>query len=367
MLKPRTLGFLQAFFGTLAVTPDAVLLRLAERDGGGTLWITATFKLFFIAVFCMINPLRSGVSAILGGIRAAPTHFALAAAGQGLINMGYALSFLNTTVAQALMLISLHPMWGALAGRVLLKDKVPRRTAIALVSALGSVLIIFVPPAIVSDEEAAAAGTQRSSVHGNLLALATGLFLAQTIVVNRHAAIHRPDPRVGVALEAAAGIGSFACGVASLIVALLLNAASSDVDDFASLKPPFWPFVIVDGLCIAICTVLATVFAPRHLLGAEVGLILLGEQVLSPIWTYVGVGEAPAHWTLGGGALLVVTLACHEAAALFEERKESRAAPGGGGGNGAVDVVTTASSPGGTAKGDGKGLGGGTEVALAGV
>ena len=32
----------------------------------------------------------------------------LAALGQGLINMGYALAFLTTTVTEALMLISLH-------------------------------------------------------------------------------------------------------------------------------------------------------------------------------------------------------------------------------------------------------------------
>ena len=67
---------------------------------------------------------------------------------------------------------------------------------------------------------------------------------------------------------------------------------------------------------------------PRHLMSAEVGLVLLMEQVLSPVWTFLGVGEAPSRWTLAGGGLLVLTLACHEAAALAEERRGARSAPG---------------------------------------
>ena len=317
---PRHLGFAQAFIGTLAVTPDAVLLRLAELHGGGTLWVTATLKLAFISVFCMVHPLTMGPRAIVNGIKAAPMHFVLSALGQGLINMGYALAFLNTTVAEALMLISLHPLWTALAGRFILGDKIPMRTALALIGALVAVLIIFVPPAIVGE-----AGGQRSSVHGNLIALATGLFLTESIIVNRHAAMKRPQA-AEVALEAAAGVGSFACGLVTLVI-----ACSIAPSDFLAVRPPFWPLVAADGLCIAICTVLATVFAPRHLLGAEVGLVLLLEQVLSPLWTFLGVDEVPSKWTLGGGALLIVTLACHEAAALVEERREAREASQGGG------------------------------------
>ena len=57
-------------------------------------------------------------------------------------------------------------------------------------------------------------------------------------------------------------------------------------------------------------------------------MILLGEQVLSPVWTYLGVGEAPSHWTLVGGALLIATLAAHEGAALVEEWRDRRKATG---------------------------------------
>ena len=360
-MQPRTLGFAQAIIGTLAVTPDAVLLRLAEMHGGGSLWVTTCMKLIFISVFCMLHPLTLGPSKIIKGIRAGPKHVFLAALGQGLINMGYALAFLTTTVTEALMLISLHPLWCALGCRLVLGDRIPTRTAVALASALIAVLIIFVPPAILGTNDYE--GSPRSSLHGNVIALFTGVILSATIIVNRHAGLRQEaglmPPSVEVALEAAAGIGSLGCGLVTLpiacsagfsphaaesslsftnstVLAASAESLGSAIDGetlssgacaaFGALLPAFWPLVALDALCIAVCTVLATVLAPRHLMGAEIGLILLGEQVLSPVWTYLGVGEVPSNFAIGGGGLLVATLAMHELAGLVEERREARKA-----------------------------------------
>lgn len=326
-LPRRRLGLLQAFLGTLAVTPDAVLLRLAEMHGGGTLWVVASMKLFAVGILCSLHPLSYGLSAAWTGIRAGPAHVILAALGQGLINMGYSLAFITTSVAEALMLISLHPLWGALGSRIILGDRIPMHTAIALASALLAVLIIFVPPAIIgSDPSSADPSALRSSVGGNLIALFTGLCLALTIIVNRHAGMYRPQ--AAEAMELAAGLGSLGCGIVSLAIACsnplaVVPSAAGACSDFAQLRAPFWLFIVLDGVCIAVCTILTTVFAPRHLLGAEVGIILLGEQVLSPVWVYLGVGEAPSGWTLGGGSLLILTLAGHELAALVQERREA--------------------------------------------
>jgi len=325
-LTTRRLGFVQALVGTIAVTPDAVLLRLAQEHGDGALWVTTCLKLLFIGVFCMAHPLSAGGKAVSAGMRAGPTHVLLAALGQGLINMGYALAFLTTTVAEALMLISLHPLWGALLGRVILGEKIPPRTINALALSIVAVLIIFVPPAFLDAESSGLRGT----LHGNVIAVITGFTLAVTIIINRHAGLYRPE----AGMEMAAGIGSLACGLVALPIACLIstddggaatNGTAADdraaCADFGVLAPPFWPLIMADGLCIAICTVLTTVLAPRHLYPAEVGLILLGEQILSPFWVFLGVGEAPSSWTIGGGALLIVTLAAHELAALVDERR----------------------------------------------
>ena len=335
IVSKRTRGFLQALIGTLAVTPDATLLRLAEAEGA-PLWVATSIKLLFIGLFCALHPLSTGARNVVNSMHLGPTHCVLAAAGQGLINLGYSLAFLTTTVSEALMLIMLHPLWGAIGGRIFLKEQIPRHTVAALVSSLIAVLVIFVPPIVLDD----GASGLRSSFHGNLIALLTGVTLAGTILVNRHAGMHRPE-ELGPALELAAGAGSFILGLITLPLAcaeapvLLANAtnattplplaaeSSGSCAGFGALRLPFWPLIATDALCIAVCTVLSTVYAPRHIFAAEVGLVLLGEQILSPVWAYIGVGEAPATWTLGGGALLIVTLAAHELAALRQERLET--------------------------------------------
>ena len=330
-MSSRARGYAQAVVGTLAVTPDAVLLRLAERQGGG-LWTTTTLKLAFIGLFCLVHPLAEGPRAVLSSMRAASKHVFLGALGQGVINLGYALAFLTTSVADALMLISLHPLWAALFARVVLHEQLPRRTVAALVMSVCAVLLIFVP------QLAGGGETYGGTLHGNVIAVATGVTLAFTIVVNRHAGLHRP-PEAGLGMEAAAGLGSLACGLVMLPIACYVDTSSAEMANatlanastspqpgaaFGQLQPAFWPLVIADGACIAICTVLSTVLAPRHLFSAEVGLVLLGEQVLSPIWVFAGVGEAPSRWTIAGGVVLLSTLALHEAAALREERREAQ-------------------------------------------
>ena len=88
-------------------------------------------------------------------------------------------------------------------------------------------------------------------------------------------------------------------------------------------------------MLLAICLTNLLILAPRHISSAEVALILLGETILSPLWVYLGVGEAPTVWTLGGGALLIATLFMHELAALREARRETKTAAK------AVTMITT--------------------------
>ena len=52
---------------------------------------------------------------------------------------------------------------------------------------------------------------------------------------------------------------------------------------------------------------------PRYLPAPEVGLLLLGETVLGPIWVWLVLGETPGSSTLTGGALVILTLALHGA------------------------------------------------------
>ena len=45
--------------------------------------------------------------------------------------------------------------------------------------------------------------------------------------------------------------------------------------------------------------------------GAEVGLILLADMPLVPFWVYLGLGEVPSPFTIGGGLTVWATLGVH--------------------------------------------------------
>ena len=62
---------------------------------------------------------------------------------------------------------------------------------------------------------------------------------------------------------------------------------------------------------------LLLVLAPKYISSAEVALVLLLETILSPVWTFVGVGETPTPWTIAGGGLLIAVLTLHELATVF--------------------------------------------------
>ncbi|NJN06071.1 MAG: EamA family transporter, partial [Rhodobacteraceae bacterium] len=55
---------------------------------------------------------------------------------------------------------------------------------------------------------------------------------------------------------------------------------------------------------------------PRYLPAAEVGLLMLLETVLGPLWVWLVIGETPASGTFLGGAIVLTTLVVHSLVGL---------------------------------------------------
>ena len=49
----------------------------------------------------------------------------------------------------------------------------------------------------------------------------------------------------------------------------------------------------------------------RHLAAVEVGLMMLLESVLGPLWAWVGMGQRPSLPTIGAGAIILASLAAY--------------------------------------------------------
>ncbi len=67
---------------------------------------------------------------------------------------------------------------------------------------------------------------------------------------------------------------------------------------------------------------------PRYLPAPEVGLIMLLETVLGPIWVWIALGEEPPPMSLVGGAIVIVALAVHSLVRLRQQQAARRARPG---------------------------------------
>ena len=313
-VRQRMRGFGLALAGVVWVTPDAVIVRWSAKIGGGTFWwiICVKCAVLFVAIMTFVT-WQHGLRKIPAGILAGPAHIALVTCMQCLVTIGFPAAFLTTTAAKALLLISLNPLWATMLGWRVLGDRLPRRTVLALVGAGCSVASIFIPPAVLRETaEEAVSSDGVGNWRGDLIAVATGMALAGMITANRFGAQRRPKALMALG----ASLGSL---VASLIALVFACTIASERE--ARLEPAFWPLMLLDGICVAACTVLALTFAPRYISGAEVALVMLLEVVLGPLWVFLAGFEAPTQWTLIGGAGIIVVLGVHELAALREARR----------------------------------------------
>ena len=130
---------------------------------------------------------------MVSGLRAAPLHLLLAGCS-ALVSWGFTVSFLETPAALALTFISLNLLWAALLGCVLLKERLPPRTVVAL-AALGAVALVLAPSLVAGEQDEHTGEGGRVTHVGNALALATGSFSRGTSPPRGGRRCGAPPPR----------------------------------------------------------------------------------------------------------------------------------------------------------------------------
>ncbi|KAJ1449327.1 hypothetical protein M885DRAFT_99460 [Pelagophyceae sp. CCMP2097] len=216
------------------------------------------------------------------------------------------MALVHTSAAHTILLVDLNPLWAALLGYFFLGEIVVFRTKMAMAFSLLAIFIIFVPSMSPDVED----GGESVTAFGDLIAAATGAALAVYLTIVRLAA--RDVPKAD--MTAASALGGYFAAFVALCVSrgqVLPSIAGYDQDK------PTWQFfavVFADGLCVGGIFVCLSI-APRLCSAPEVGLVLLLESVLGPLWVFVGYGDVPNAYTLAGGGLLLAVLAAHELAA----------------------------------------------------
>ena len=190
----------------------------------------------------------------------------------------FILSVTRNTVANTMVLMSVGPFFAAVFGWVFLSERVPSRTWSAMAAALAGIVLMF------------SEGLESGRTLGNVLALGVPIAFALNVVVLRRS--HASVSMVPAVMLA---------GVFSIILSL----------------PLAWPFTctlrdltvlwIMGWLQLGLGCVLMTM-ATRHLSAGEVGLFMLLETTLGPVWVWLGLGERPASIALAGGLIVIGAL-----------------------------------------------------------
>lgn len=201
----------------------------------------------------------------------------LAVAGTTAVASGTFIVALNyTTVANVLFMQAVAPIAAALIAWIGLRERVSRRTAVAMVVAVAGVGLMVGGP---------------GGAHGIGLALSVVMTttFALSVVITRH----RRDISMGPAI----------CLSQVLVVVALAPFAhpgSAGARDVALMAVLGFGQM---GLGLAFLAMGA-----RLIPAAEVALISLLEVVLGPLWVWLAFSEHPSTTTLAGGAIVVAAV-----------------------------------------------------------
>ncbi len=204
-------------------------------------------------------------------------------------------SLTRTTVANTFVLMSVSPFLAALAGRLVLKEKVPARTWVAMSFAFAGIVVMF------------ADSLDAGQLTGNLLALGVSFcFAAQVTVLRKFHASFDMLPQVMIA------------GVISLVIAFALAPA------FAATGRDLAILALMGCVQLGTGCLLATA-ASRHLSATELGLLALLEPILGPIWVWALMGEQPGTAALTGGVIVLTAVIANETYAAWSGSRMSAA------------------------------------------
>jgi drug/metabolite transporter (DMT)-like permease len=214
----------------------------------------------------------------------------VAGASLAISMIGYVFSLLLTTVANAMFVLSTIPFMVAVLAWLWLGERVHRLTWLAIAIAVAGMGVMV------------ADGLAGDRVDGLAVALLCAVTFAITLVLLRR--FRHLD------MLPALTLGSALSALAAALVAGDLAAPARDIL-LASLMG-----IVQFGIGFVL-----VILGSRRVPAAEVSLLLLIEPILSPIWVWIAVAEAPSRIALAGGLIVFAAVAAQTIAGVLWERR----------------------------------------------
>ncbi len=215
-----------------------------------------------------------------------------------------------TTAANAIVLQYSGTAWLMVLGPWFLREPLRRGDLLAALACLAGVALCAFD--VGAGTSAAGSSLRETAALGNGLAVASGVFYAFAVLAMRRDTLEGRE-------VASTTLGNLLAAA----VALPLAATPGE----AYLEGPVIGGLLWLGVGQIGIAYLLFQRGMRTVPAATAALLVLIEPVLSPVWTWLGTGEAPGAGTLAGSAVVIGVLAVREGHAL---RAAARGAAGTG-------------------------------------
>jgi len=267
----RLPGPLLIFFGALSLSFGGLIVKSFE---GATLWQILFWRSLFFSLTVLTFLIITYKSKVLKSFYDSGLPGFIGGLILSIGFCGYVFAMYNTTVANTNFIISLQILFLAIFGFFFLKEKINLITLISLILAMTGVLLMV--------------GNSLSpgELSGNLAAFTMPITFAVLIM------IVRKFPSVDMVPA------QFVAGISSCLIGLSLSPTImiSPHDIFLGFLAGFFQI----GFGFIFITIGA-----RTTPSAMVGIIMLSESVLGPIWAFLFVNEIPSLYGLIGGAIIL--------------------------------------------------------------
>ena len=280
-LSNQKKGMLLAFTGILFITPDSLLIRLANINSWNLIFYRGLIPFLTIFIGLAIIYRSSLFKKILDN----GWHGLAFIVTFAITSIVFVISIESTNVANTLVMVALAPMLSAIISLIFLKENPDQKTWIAIIITTLAVIYIFYD------------ALDSGDFLGNLLGLVCATGLAINAVIIRSAK--------KISLLPSAMIGKL---VVSLFALIFVDQIKLENNDLIIV-----PLMCV--ICIAIPFVCVTL-APRYITAAEVNLFFLLETIFGPFWVWLVIKEQPSIETIIGGSVIIATIAIHSGLAL---------------------------------------------------
>ena len=268
-------GLLIAFFGVLVLTPEGILVKLANSDSFTILFWRGLFLTLSILIILLIS-YRSNA---LNQIKGIGKEGLLIGCLTGFGGTTFILAIHYTTLAKTLVIISASPLMVALVSFILLGERPRLFTWLAMLIVFSGIYIVM------------SGDTSGLNLKGSLFALASVTSGGFSFTLLRKYKEVNMVP-------------------AMAINGLFITFVGLFFADSLSLSSQAMTYIIISSVLVAISFSLITI-APRYIPAPEVAIFFPMGTVIGTVLAWLILKEELSNNAVFGGVVVILTLFIH--------------------------------------------------------